>query len=306
MSTLMYWIEQLSNGVFQGSIYALIVIGYMLIVGIVGLPSFAYGDVVMCGAYFAYLAFGIGDNAILVFLISFLGTALLGIAMHKICYEPFFNAPRHIALMCTIGMSILIKNVVQLITKSVTLDIPNMFGEGYVQLGSIRITATQIAVVLIVILLVIIFTLFLKKTKIGLQLRAVSQDRKAAYLMGIDVNYITMVGNCIGCGMGGVAGLLYAVYYNSFRATMGGPIGMKAFSSAVLGGLSDISVSSVCGLIIGVFENIGIALTGSGYRDMVAFIFLIVVLILNPTGLTSKKKGLLRAEKKERGKKHAG
>lgn len=301
MSTFMYWIEQSSNGIFQGSIYALIVIGYMLIVGIVGLPSFAYGDVIMCGAYFAYLAFNIGDHAILVFLISFLGSALLGICMHKVCYEPFFNSPRHIALMSTIGMSILIKNIVQLITKSVTLNVPSVFGIGYIQLGTIRITATQIAVILIVILMVIIFTLFLKRAKIGLQLRVVSQDRQAASLMGIDVNYVTMVGNCIGCGMGGIAGLLYAVYYNSFRATMGGAIGMKAFSAATMGGLSDISISSICGLIIGIFENIGIAIAGSGYRDMVAFIFLIIVLMLNPTGLASKKKGLLPEKRKAKG-----
>ena len=146
---------------------------------------------------------------------------------------------------------------------------------------------------------IFLFTLFLQKTKVGVQLRAVSQDRQAAALMGIDVNFITMVGNAIGCGMGGIAGLLYAVYYNSFRATMGGAIGMKAFSAAVLGGLGDISISSICGLIIGIFENIGIALAGTGYRDMVAFLFLIAVLMLNPTGLGGKKKGLLPEKKKE-------
>ena len=139
----------------------------------------------------------------------------------------------------------------------------------------------------------------------GIQLRAVSQDRQAAALMGIDVNFVTMIGNAIGCGMGGIAGLLYAVYYNSFRATMGGPIGMKAFSAAVLGGLGDISISSICGVIIGVLENIGIALTGTGYRDMVAFIFLIAVLMLKPSGLVSKKRGLLPEKRKEI-KKNAG
>ena len=299
MDSLLYWIEQVFNGLSQGSIYALIVIGYTLIVGIVGLPSFAYGDIVMCGAYFAYLVFSsAGNNALLVFLLSFLGSAILGIVMHKLCYEPFFNSPRHISLMCTIAMSILIKNVVQLITKSVTVNIPSLFGENYFQVGNFRITVTQICVMLIVILMSIAFTLFLRKTKMGIQLRAVSQDRQAAALMGIDVNFVTMIGNAIGCGMGGIAGLLYAVYYNSFRATMGGPIGMKAFSAAVLGGLGDISISSICGVIIGVLENIGIALTGTGYRDMVAFIFLIAVLMLKPSGLVSKKRGLLPEKRK--------
>lgn len=307
MSELFYWIEQIFNGISQGSIYALIVIGYTLIVGIVGLPSFAYGDIVMCGAYFAYLVFSsVGNNALLVFLCAFAGTALLGIIMHKLCYEPFFDSPRHISLMCTIGMSILIKNVVQLLTKSVTMDIPSMFGTWYFDIGTIRITAAQVCVLGIVIILSSAFTLFLKKTKLGIQLRAVSQDRKAASLVGVDVNAIILFGNAIGCGMGGLAGLLYAVYYNSFRATMGGAIGMKAFSSAVLGGLGDISVASICGLIIGILENIGIALTSTGYRDMVAFIFLIVVLMFNPTGLGGKKKKIRLSDPtaKKGGKRH--
>lgn len=301
---LMYWIEQLLNGVFQGSIYALIAIGYTLIVGIVGLPSFAYGDIVMCGAYFSYLVFSsMGNNLLLAVLVSFGGTAVLGIVMHKICYERFFNSPRHISLMCTIGMSILIKNVVQLITKSVTLDIPSVFGDGYITLGKLRITVTQLMVILIVIVLVIAFTFFLRKTDYGIQLRAVSQDRKAAALMGIDVNSITMLGNSVGCGMGGIAGLLFAVYYNNFRATMGGSIGMKAFSAATLGGLGDISIASISGMIIGIFENIGIALTGTGYRDMVAFIFLIVVLMVKPSGIALDNKPVGRKKAAKGGNK---
>lgn len=153
-----------------------------------------------------------------------------------------------------------------------------------------RVTVTQLTVTGIVIVLVIAFTLFLRKTKYGIQLRAVSQDRKAASLMGIDVNAITMLGNAIGCGMGGIAGLLFAVYYNNFRAIMGGSIGMKAFSAATLGGLGDISVASAAGMIISIFENIGIALTGTGYRDMVAFLFLIVVLMVKPSGIALSNK----------------
>jgi len=289
--TLPYFFEQLVNGLLQGSMYALIVIGYTFIVGIVGLPNFSYGDIVMSGAFFAHLVFSSwSHNPFLVFICAFVGTAILGVIMHKVCYEHFFNSPRHISLMCTIGMSILIKNIVQLLTKSVTVPIPQIFGSYHFDIGIIRISSAQLAVLGIVLVLVVAFTVFLRKTKLGVQLRAVSQDRTAASLVGIDVNMIAMLGNIIGCGMGGVAGLLYAVYYSSFRATMGGSIGMKAFSAAVLGGLGDISIASLGGLIIGVLENFGIALTSLGYRDMVAFIFLIAVLLWKPTGLSRQPK----------------
>lgn len=295
----MYWIEQLLNGLFQGSIYALIVIGYTLIVGIVGLPSFAYGDVVMCGAFFSYLAFsGFGEYPLLAMAVCVAGTAILGVLTQIICYEPFYDSPWHIPLMCTIGLGTLIRNVAQIITQSNTLPFPKIFGSGYVMLGVFRITHTQLIILGIVILFCIAFTLFLKKTKLGIEFKAVSQDRKAAALIGIDVVKVSRIGNAIGCMMGGFAGMLYAVYYSTFRAMMGGAISMKAFSAAVLGGMGDISVSAICGVIIAVLENIGIALTSTGYRDMVAFIFLFVVLTIKPAGLAGGSKNIGKMSKR--------
>jgi branched-chain amino acid transport system permease protein len=299
----MYWIEQLLNGVLQGSIYALIVIGYTLIVGIVGLPSFAYGDTVMYGAFLSYFIFnGLGNNVILAVICCFIGTAILGAITHLLCYEPFYDSPWHIPLMCTIGLGILIRNIAQIITKSMTLPIDKVFGEGYVEFGTIRITHTQLIVIAIVIILCLGFTIFLKKSRLGIEFKAVSQDRRAAALVGIDVSKVSILGNAIGCGMGGLAGMLFSIYYGTFRATMGGAIGMKAFSSAVLGGMGDITVSAVCGVIIGILENIGIALTSTGYRDMVAFLFLIVMLMLKPTGfskMNTVKPLTSKAKKKE-------
>lgn len=296
MSNLIYLVDQLMNGLLQGSIYALVAIGYMLIVGIVGLPTFAYGDIVMCGAYIAHLVFSVSEHAnpIIVFLAVFLGTAILGILMDKLCYEPFFDSPRHISLMCTIGMSTILKNVVQILTDSTTVSIPEMFGSWSVELGNYYITASQVWVFGIVIVLCICFTLFLTKTKTGVQIRAVSQNKKAANLVGINVNRIILLGNALGCGMGGLAGLLYAVYYNSFRATMGGAIGMKAFIVSVLSGFDNILTASIASVIIGVVESIGIALTTSGYRDIFAFVFLIVILIINPTGLAGNNRSAMR------------
>lgn len=300
----MYWIEQLINGLFQGSIYALIVIGYTLIVGIVGLPSFAYGDIVMCGAFFSYLVFnGLGEFPLLAVLVCVVGTALLGIITQLVCYEPFYDSPWHIPLMCTIGLGTLIRNIAQIATRSNTLPIPKIFGTGYVEIFSFRVTNTQLVIVGIVIVSCILFTVFLKKTKIGIEFKAVSQDRKAAALIGIDVVKVSRIGNAIGCAMGGVAGTLFAVYYSTFRATMGSAISMKAFSAAVMGGMSNITVSSICGVIIGVLENIGIVLTSTGYRDMVAFIFLFIVLLVKPSGIGGGSRHAVKAEKRKRRKK---
>ena len=287
----MYFVQQLVNGICQGSIYALVAIGYTLIVGITGLVSFCYGETVMMGAFIAWFCMDLfGEDPVVAILAAFFGTALVGFVIHKLCYERFFNAPRHISLMCTLGAGILLKSMAQIVTRSETKPIARIFGDGYIDLGAIRISYVQIAVLLIVIVLSVSLSFFLNKTKTGIMLKAVSQDKQAAGLVGINVGRATMLGNMLGCGLGGVSGILYAVYYSSFKATMGNVIGMKAFSASVLGGLHDVTVSAFGGLTIGVFENIGISFFGSSYRDMIAFLFLIVVLVIKPTGFTFSRK----------------
>lgn len=281
-----YFIEQLINGVCQGAIYALFAIGYTIIVGVVGLVSFTFGEVIMIGAFAAlYTATLTGGNIFLTIVCSFLASGLTGIVIHKVCYERFFEAARYISLICTIGMSMLIKNMVQIICGSETKAMPEMIAQGGIRLGNYQITNVQIAVIVVVVVLCTILSFFLNKTKHGVILRAVSQDRKAAAMVGINVSQATMLGNVIGCGIGGVAGMLYALYYGSLSASMGGMATMKAFSASVLGGLVDTPASAMGGLIIGVLENFGIAILSSSLRDMIAFLFLIIVLIFFPKGL---------------------
>lgn len=281
-----YFFEQLLNGICQGSIYALFAIGYTIIVGVVGLVSFTYGEVIMIGAFSAlYGSALMGNNVVLTILVSFLGAGLIGILIHKICYERFLEAARYISLICTIGMSMLIKNLVQIICGSETKAMPVIIPNGAVEFGSYRITYVQIAVIVIVVVLCTALSIFLNKTKTGVILRAVSQDRKAAALMGINVGQATLIGNILGCGIGGIAGMLYALYYGSLSASMGGMATMKAFSSSVLGGLVDTPASAIGGLLIGILENFGIALFSSSFRDLIAFLFLIIVLIFFPKGL---------------------
>lgn len=285
----MYIIEQVFSGICQGMIYALMAIGYSMIVGVTGLVTFTYGEVAMIGAFAAYYAFELLHAPLAVaILCSFIAAALVGVIIHKVCYERFLDAPKHISLICTIGMSMLLKNVAQIVFGTEVKPMPDGIMRGVLYLGQLRISHMQLFIFAVVVIMSTAFTLFLQKTKWGMALRSVSQSRKAAAIIGMDVRKITLLGNAIGCAMAGVAGILLACYYTTVAPTMGGSIGLKAFSASVLGGLTNVATAAFGGLLIGIVESVGITLSSSGIRDAIAFGFLIVVLTLSPNGLVRK------------------
>ena len=285
-----YFLTQLANGICQGAIYALMAIGYSTIVGVVGLATFAYGEVMMIGAFAAYYSFlYLGDNIIIGLIVSFLGAAIIGYLIHKICYENFFDKPKQISLICTIGFSTLLKNLAQLVFGAATKAVPNVINNFFIDIGPVRINAVQIAVLITVIVFSFLLYILFNKTKLGIKLRAVSQNREAAALMGIDVKKTALLGNMIGCGLGGIAGLLLALYYLSLYPTMGSTFGNKAFVSSIIGGLSSIPLSAAGGIIIGLIENIATAFLPNSYKDVFAYIFLFIVLMISPTGLAKKR-----------------
>lgn len=276
-------------------------IGYAMIYGIVGLVSFTYGEIIMMGSFSAFYYFiAFGDNLVISLIFGFIAAALVGVFVHKICYQRFLNAPRHISLICTIGMSMFLKNLAIIMFGSTMKGLPIFFEgktlvffertiDGFRQ--QLSLTYLQLMVIITVVVLSLALSLFLNQTRVGMRLRAVSQDRKAAALVGVNVKNTTLLGNSIGCGLGGVAGILLGLYYNSVIPTMGGMAGMKAFSSMVIGGLSNITGAALGGVSIGIIENLGIAFipNGSGYRDVFAFLFLIIALLIKPEGLFVRK-----------------
>lgn len=285
-----YFISQLVNGLCQGSIYALMAIGYSVVVGVVGMVTFTHGEVIMIGAFASYYVFNaFGNNLLLGVIASFAASWVIGMIIYKACYEHFFNAPRHISLICTIGISTVIKNLAQIFFGPNQLPMLNIVENTIYTIGPVQISTVQILVLVVVIVLATLLSMLFSLTKWGIALRAVSQDKTAAYMMGINVKRMAMIGNCIGCGLGGVAGMLLAIYYQTLMATMGGSYGMKAFSSSVLGGLTDIRFSAIGGLCIGIIENLGITFTSASYRDVFAFGFLIIVLLIRPQGFVTKK-----------------
>lgn len=285
-----YFLNQLVNGLCQGSIYALMAIGYSVVVGVVGMVTFTHGEVIMIGAFASFYLFeALGNNLVLGILGSFAASWIIGIVVYKVCYEKFFDAPRYISLLCTIGMSMLIKNLAQIVFGPNQKPMLNVIENKSFEIGLVQISLVQIMIIVIVAVLSILLTLFFNKTKYGIALRAVSQDKTASYMMGINVKRVAMLGNCIGCGFGGIAGCLISIYYQTLSATMGASLGMKAFSSSVLGGLTDIRSSALGGLSIGIIENLGITVSQASFRDVFAFAFLIIVLIVKPEGFTSRK-----------------
>jgi len=284
-----YYLSQLINGICQGSIYALMAIGYSVVVGVVGLVTFTHGEVIMLGAFASYLAFQLfGNNLFLGIIMSFGASAFIGIFVYKLCYERFFDAPRHISLLLTIGVSMLLRNLTQIFIGPNYLPMLNVIENKFYGRGVVGVTLVQLIVIATVISLSLLLFFVFNKTRWGIQLRAVSQDKKAAALMGINVRMTALLGNCIGSGLGGIAGMLLAVYYQTLVATMGGSAGMKAFSAAVLGGLTDIPSAALGGLSLGIIENLGITFASASFRDIFAFIFLVLVLYIKPEGFAKK------------------
>lgn len=288
---LAYILEQIFNGLCQGSIYALMAIGYSMIVGVTGLVTFTYGEVIMMGAFASYYCYTLlGGNVIFGILCALICAGLMGIIIFKVCYQHFLNAPSYICLVCTIGFSMVVKSLAQVFFGGETKGMPTVFEKQFYDIGLLRVSNLQLLIFAVVIILALLLTVYLLKTKAGMAFRSVSQDKTAAALLGIDVNRTMLIGNIVGCGLGGVGGALFALYYTKVYPLMGGTIGMKAFSSAILGGLNNVAGASAGGVIIGICENLGLMFIATGLRDVIAFGFLIIVLLIKPQGLFGRKK----------------
>lgn len=288
---LSYILEQIFNGLCQGSIYALMAIGYSMIVGVTGLVTFTYGEVIMMGAFASYYCYTLANgNVFFGIICAFICSGLMGAIIYKVCYQHFLNAPSYICLVCTIGFSMIVKSLAQVFFGGETKGVPTVFEKQFYDVGPLRISNLQLLIFAVVIVLSLMLTVYLLKTKAGMAFRSVSQDRTAAALLGINVNRTMLIGNIVGCALGGVGGALFALYYTKVYPLMGGTIGMKAFSSAILGGLNNVAGAAGGGVIIGVCENVGLMFISTGLRDVIAFGFLIIVLLIKPQGLFGRKK----------------
>jgi len=283
------FLQQFFNSLSLGAMYALIAIGYTMIYGVLRLINFAHGDIMMVGAFVAflignYLGFGLLGSSLLA--IAF--CALLGVATDKIAYKPIRHAPRISLLITAIGVSFFLENFVNVVLGGAPTAflVPDFFEKPMHFMGAVILPLGFIVPIITVLLLVIVL-LVLYKTKYGMAIRALAFDIKTVSLMGIDSNMIISIVFAMGSSLAAVGGIFWAISYPIITPYMGTLIGLKAFAAAVLGGIGSVTGAVIGGLILGFAEVMSVAFFPNlgGYKDAIAFIFLILVLLFRPTGI---------------------
>jgi branched-chain amino acid transport system permease protein len=283
-------IQQLVNGISLGSIYALIALGYTMVYGIVRLINFAHGDVFMVGAFVGFYAItGLHLGFFPALLLAMAVCSLLGVLIERIAYKPLRNATKIAALITAIGVSLLIEYGVIYIRGAQPEAYPGtILPDKKIELFGVTISSQSILILCTSIVLMILLQLIVHKTKIGKAMRAVSHDAEAARLMGINVDHTISATFAIGSALAGAAGVIFGIYYIKIEPLMGIIPGLKAFVAAVFGGIGIIPGAMVGGLALGVIEALVSGLGYSLWRDGVAFIVLILILIFRPSGLFGK------------------
>jgi len=294
-SAVLDFIQFSINGLQIGSVYALVALGYTMVYGIVKLINFAHGDFIMVGGYMALVtipfAISLGMPAWGCVLFTVLICAILGMATEQVAYKPLRNSPRISSLITAIGVSLLLQNVFMLFFSPTPKPFPALFGGGIIKINGVSVSVTSISTISISVVLMIILQLFVKKTKLGRAMRAVSEDEGAALLMGVNVNTTISLTFGIGAALAAVASAFYCAEYPIVQPTMGSMLGLKAFVAAVFGGIGSIPGAMLGGILLGLIESYTKAYISTKMADAVVFGVLILVLLVRPTGIFGENKG---------------
>ena len=288
----MTFITNLINGVSLGSIYAVIALGYTMVYGIAKMLNFAHGDVIMVGAYIVFaLTTYAGVNPYLALVISMAACTLLGMAIERFAYKPLRGASPLAVLITAIGVSYFLQNMALLIFGSQAKSFTSIVNLSALTLagGKITISAETIVTIIVSLIIMVSLTLFVNKTKPGRAMLAVSEDKGAAQLMGVNVNATISLTFAIGSGLAAVAGVLLCSAYPTLSSQTGAMPGIKAFVAAVLGGIGSIPGAVIGGVLIGVIEILSRSYISSQMADAIVFAVLIIVLLVKPTGILGKK-----------------
>lgn len=292
------FIQQVVNGLTTGSVYALIALGYTMVYGIIELINFAHGDIYMVGAYGGLIALTLlgtvrsamhlsGIGMLIVGIIAgMLLSAAYGFTVEKFAYKPLRQSARLSLLITALGVSIFLQNFVMIGqgASDKTYVSLSMLNSNFI-IDGVAMTANQIIIFTVAMAIMLGLDLFVNRTMTGRAMKAASQDSVAAQLVGININTIISLTFIIGSGLAGVAGVLVGFYYGIVNFSIGYLVGIKAFTAAVLGGIGDIRGAMVGGLVLGLLESLGAAYISSDYKDAFAFIILILLLLIKPSGL---------------------
>ena len=284
------FIQTLISGLSLGSIYALIALGYTMVYGIAKMLNFAHGDIIMVGAYTVITTvLQLQLPALAAVLVAIAVCAFLGVVLEFFAYRPLRQAPALSVLITTIGVSYLLQSVALLVFGSEHKAFPNLIHLPKLQLGQVELDGITIATLLVTAVIMVLLTLFINKTRIGKAMRAVSEDRGAAELMGISVNKTITITFAIGSALAAVASIFYGASYVYIRPTTGSMPGIKAFTAAVFGGIGSIPGAMLGGILLGFIEQFSKTYISTLWADAIVFSVLVLVLVIRPAGLLGKK-----------------
>ena len=301
------FLQQILNGLVLGSIYALIALGYTMVYGILNLINFAHGDVLMVGALTAYaVVTGLhaampGAPGWLLLMIGLLVAIpvciLVNVTIERVAYRPLRNAPRLAPLITAIGVSIILQTLAMIIFGRNYKVFPPLLSTTPVEIAGALITPTQIMILIVAAVMMTGLVLLVEKTKLGRAMRATAENPRIASLMGVNANSVIVATFAIGAALAAVAGVMVAANYSVAHFYMGFIPGLKAFTAAVLGGIGNIYGAMLGGLLLGIIESLGAGyigdltdgFLGSNYQDIFAFVVLIIVLTLRPSGLMGER-----------------
>ncbi|MFR4972562.1 MAG: branched-chain amino acid ABC transporter permease [Butyricicoccus pullicaecorum] len=288
----MTFLSYLISGISLGSVYAIIALGYTMVYGIAKMLNFAHGDVIMVGAYISFCTTSyLGLSPLVSVLLAIVVCTVLGIVIERLAYKPLRQAPALAVLITAIGVSYFLQNAALLIWGSSSKTFSSVVGDWSIKLFNDQLTITGVTIVTVLacIVIMVALTLFTTKTKLGTAMRAVSEDKGAAQLMGISVNSTISLTFAIGSGLAAIAGVLLCSAYPMLMPTTGSMPGIKAFTAAVFGGIGSIPGAMIGGILLGIIEIFAKAYISTQLSDAVVFAVLIVVLLVKPDGLLGKR-----------------
>ncbi|MEE0784874.1 MAG: branched-chain amino acid ABC transporter permease [Oscillospiraceae bacterium] len=286
----MTFVQTLISGLSLGSIYALIALGYTMVYGIAKMLNFAHGDIIMVGAYAVIVAvMQLSLPPVIAILISIIVCAVLGVVIERLAYKPLRQAQPLTVLITAIGVSYLLQNVALLIFGSEQKAFPTILKLPAIKLGQVTIDGITLVTLGVTAIIMIALTLFINKTKLGKAMRAVSEDKEAAGLMGISTNRTITITFAIGSALAAVASIFYGATYVYIKPTTGAMPGIKAFTAAVFGGIGSIPGAMLGGVLLGLIEQFSKTYISTLWADAIVFGVLVLVLVVKPTGLLGKQ-----------------
>ncbi len=283
-----YVCQQVLNGLQLGSIYALIALGYTMVYGILSMINFAHGDLFMVGAFLCFILSALlGLSFIPTLLFTMFGVACIGVLIERAAYKPLRQAPRVSAIITALGVGLFLENFTLALSpypKQIPQFLPNVAWT----VGGVSFSSLQVLIIGLSLFLMVILDVIVRRTMIGMAMRAISWDKFVAPLLGVPVNFVISITFAIGTCLGGAAGVLYGLAYPVIDPYMGIMVGWKAFISAVVGGIGNIRGAMIGGYILGMLEILVVVVFPSTYRDLVIFTLLLVLLIFRPYGILGK------------------